>query len=73
MPTDHSNSNDSQSLTHPLLTYEEAAELLGLKLGTLYSLVSTRRIPHVRLSGRLVRFERSTLEEYIAERRVNSH
>jgi hypothetical protein len=29
------------------------------------------RIPHVRLSGRLVRFERRALEAYIAARRVD--
>ncbi len=53
-----------------LLTYAEAGELLGLKLSTLYAMVSRRQLPHVRLGGRLVRFDRAELESWIAARRV---
>ena len=55
-----------------LLTYIEAADLLGVKLATLYSLVSRRAVPHVRFSGRMVRFEPAALAEYIAARRVDA-
>ncbi|MCB9478060.1 MAG: helix-turn-helix domain-containing protein [Deltaproteobacteria bacterium] len=51
-----------------LLNYEEAAELLRFKLPTLYSLVSRKQIPFIRLSGRTVRFDRDTLMAWIAER-----
>ncbi len=49
---------------------EEAAAFLGLKLGTLYGMVSQRRVPHIRLSSRCVRFEPRTLEAWVSERNV---
>ena len=55
-----------------LLTYTEAAEFLGIKLTTLYAMVSRRRIPHVRLGGRLVRFDRAKLVSWIEAHRVPS-
>ncbi len=48
-----------------LIGYEEASILVGLPLGTLYSLVSRRRIPHIRLSDRIVRFSEMDLREWI--------
>jgi excisionase family DNA binding protein len=54
-----------------LLTYTQAANLLGLKLSTLYAMVSRRQVPHVRLGGRLVRFDRAELETWLGERRVS--
>lgn len=54
----------------PLLTYAQAAAILGLRLGTLYQLVHERRIPHVRLGRRLVRFDPSTLALWIDAGRV---
>jgi excisionase family DNA binding protein len=53
-----------------MLSYEDAAHLLGLPVGTIYSMVSKRQIPHVRLGPRLVRFERSALEAWRNARRV---
>lgn len=53
-----------------LLTYKEAAKLLNVRKGTLYAWVSERRIPHVRLSPRLVRFDEATLLQWLADRRV---
>jgi excisionase family DNA binding protein len=47
------------------MDYEDASKFLKIKKGTLYSLVSTRRIPHHRLSGRLVRFSKRALEAWI--------
>ena len=55
-----------------LLTYSGAAALLGLKLGTLYSMVARREIPHVRLGPRLVRFSRCALTAWIGERTVSA-
>lgn len=55
----------------PMLDYTEAKEVLGFRtMGTLYSLVSRRQIPHIRLSPRMVRFSRQDLEEWLSERRV---
>ena len=53
-----------------LLRYREAAERLNVPLATLYSLVSRREIPHVRLGGRAVRFDAERLNRWIAERSV---
>lgn len=54
----------------PLLTYAQAAALLGLKLPTLYTLVSRRSVPRVRLSGRIVRFDPAVLEAWRNSRAV---
>ena len=53
-----------------LLTYPEAADFLRMKLPTLYSKVSRREIPHVRLSGRDVRFDVAELTAWLDARRV---
>ena len=53
-----------------LLTYDEAAEFLGVRRGTLYAWVSQRRIPHLRLSARSVRFDKQELTAWVEARRV---
>ena len=50
---------------HDYLNYEEAADYLNVAVGTLYAWVSQKRIPHVRLSGRLVRFRRAEFETWL--------
>lgn len=52
------------------LSYKQAAEFLGFPLGTLYGLVSTNRVPHVRYGKRLVRFSRSALKQWIAKHEI---
>lgn len=44
-----------------LLTVREAAELLHLTPGTIYHLVSQRRLPVIKISSRCVRFSRAAL------------
>lgn len=56
----------------PLLAYKDAANILGLPLGTLYALVSRRQIPHVRLGKRLVRFDQGQLAAWVSSRCVAS-
>jgi excisionase family DNA binding protein len=53
-----------------MLTYRDAAAKLGLKIGTIYSMVARREIPHVRLGPRLVRFSRVALDTWLGERSV---
>lgn len=53
-----------------LLDYRSAAERLGVPLGSLYSLVHHRRIPHVRLGPRFVRFEPAALDAWVAAGRI---
>ena len=50
--------------------YAFAATLTAIPIPTLYSLVHHRRIPHVRLGRRLVRFRRTELEAWLTERAV---
>lgn len=50
--------------TEPLLTAEEAAQLLHVPRSTLYELVRSRHLPHVRV-GRSLRFTRSQLAMWV--------
>lgn len=56
--------------TTDMLNYREAAQLVGVPVGTLYTWVHEERIPHVRLGARLVRFPRVELERWLAARLV---
>jgi excisionase family DNA binding protein len=53
--------------SEPLLTTDEAARLLRVPRSTLYELVRSRGLPHVRIGERGLRFTRSDLDEWIAE------
>jgi excisionase family DNA binding protein len=53
-----------------LISYDDAAALLGLARGTLASMVHRRQIPHVRMGPRLVRFDQEELVAWWNERRV---
>lgn len=55
-----------------LLTVAEAAELTGLAIGTMYHLISERRVPVVRLSRRCVRFRLSDLHKWWDQLTVGS-
>jgi excisionase family DNA binding protein len=48
-----------------LLDVKEVAELLGLAIGSVYHLVSEKRLPCVRLSARCLRFRESAIERTI--------
>lgn len=51
----------------PLLRPAEAADMLGIALGTLYNWSSQRKLPVVKLGGR-IRFRREALERFAAKR-----
>ena len=53
-----------------MITYAEVAAMTGLPLGTLYAMVAQKRIPHVRLGLRLVRFRRVEIEAWLAAHHV---
>jgi excisionase family DNA binding protein len=57
---------DAQLLDQPLLDANEAARLLHVPRSTLYELVRSRGLPHVRIGERGLRFTRAGLEEWIA-------
>ena len=48
-----------------LMSYTEASRFLGLPIGTLYSMVSHKRIPHIRFSSRGVRFRMTELMSWL--------
>lgn len=64
--------NDERQVETDLLCYTHAALFLGMKRGTLYSLVHQKRIPHVRLGARMVRFSIRELEGWIRDRSVTA-
>jgi excisionase family DNA binding protein len=54
------------SLSEPLLTTDDAARLLKVPRSTLYELVRSRGLPHVRV-GRGLRFVREDLARWVAD------
>lgn len=56
--------------TSDILDYATAAVLLGVPIGTLYSWVHHRRVPHIRLGRRAVRFSRSGLADWLSRHSV---
>lgn len=54
-------------LAEPLLDAAEAAKLLRVPRSTLYELVRSRGLAHVRIGDRGLRFTRSGLQTWIAE------
>jgi len=52
-----------------LLSIKQTAEYTGLSPHTLYTMVSQRRIPYVKV-GRLVKFDPAILERWIQQRTV---
>ncbi|MDX6601106.1 MAG: Helix-turn-helix domain [Solirubrobacterales bacterium] len=58
---------DSQLLAEPLLDANEAAQLLHVPRSTLYELVRSRGLPHVRIGRRGLRFTRAALARWVAD------
>lgn len=56
-----------------LLTYEEAATYLRVKVQTLRCWVCRHQIPYIRITGRLVRFRRAALAEWLAAKEHPAH
>ncbi len=52
-------------------TYQDVAKRLGLPVGTVYSMVCRHKIPHLRLGGRLVRFDPQAVEAWVKDRSVD--
>jgi excisionase family DNA binding protein len=48
-----------------LIGYSAAAALLGVPVGTLYSWTHLKKVPHIRLGPRLVRFSRAGLAMWL--------
>jgi len=50
--------------------YDGAGQLTGISKATLYSMVHAKRIPHVRIGPRFVRFKVTELLQWLEERHV---
>lgn len=57
---------DPQPLAEPLLDANEAARLLRVPRSTLYELVRSRGLPHIRI-GRALRFTQTGLARWLSE------
>mgnify|MGYP001615317030 CR=1 FL=1 len=57
-------------MENSLLSYQQAAQMIGVPIGTVYAWVSQKQIPHVRLGGRLVRFYPDEIRKWLSERRI---
>lgn len=53
------------------MSYQELSEEVGININTLYSMVKKKKIPHQRLSLRLVRFDRIEIDKWLDETKVN--
>ena len=58
----------TEMTTPRLWDVEEVADFLGLAVGSVYHLVSQRRIPCVRLSARCLRFQPDVIAVWVQER-----
>jgi excisionase family DNA binding protein len=58
--------------TSPLLTRKQAAEYLGVEIGTLNNWSCTKRynLTYIKV-GRLCKYRKSDLDNFLAERTVN--
>jgi excisionase family DNA binding protein len=59
------------SASNDTIPAKKAAELLGVSTWMLYELAKQRKVPHVRL-GRMIRFRRTSLLAWLAEREAES-
>jgi excisionase family DNA binding protein len=60
---------EEEKVGRRLLSIQEVADYTGLSVHTLYTMVSQRRIPFIKV-GRLVRFDRGLLDEWLAKHTV---
>jgi len=51
-----------------LMTPKEVADLLGVKLSTIYQLAFYRRIPAIHLSNKMLRFDPDQIKEWLASK-----
>jgi excisionase family DNA binding protein len=61
---------DHDLLAEPLLDAREAAKLLHVPRNTLYELVRSRGLPHVRIGRRGLRFTRGDLARWVGRNSV---
>ena len=55
-----------------LLDIDEVTEILGVTRATIYSWTSRNKIPHIKLSKRLLKFREKELRDWIDQRAINA-
>ncbi len=55
-----------------LWRYKDVCQYLNMPLGSAYALVCQGRIPHLRLSGRSVRFDPAEVKKWLEEKRCGT-
>lgn len=58
-----------KATSHEYLTVEEAAEYTRFTPGSVYNLVSERRIPYIKREGKVL-FNKSSLSKWLQEREI---
>ena len=54
------------------INYADAAAYIGVKVQTLRAMVCQKRVPHIRLGGKLVVFDVEMLDEWLRSRVVRN-
>lgn len=55
-----------------LLSIDDLTEILGVTKATIYSWTSQNKIPHIKLSKRLLKFRENEIMDWISKKSVNS-
>lgn len=55
------------------INYSAAAELLGVGVPTLRSMVHRKQVPHIRMGPKMVRFDRDELEQWLKAHSVPAY
>jgi excisionase family DNA binding protein len=55
-----------------VLTFEEAAEYMGMSKSCLYKMTSQKIVPHYKPNGKMIFFDREELETYLLSVRVKT-
>jgi excisionase family DNA binding protein len=55
-----------------LLNIDELAEILGVTKATIYSWTSQNKIPHIKLSKRLLKFREKEIMDWISKRSISA-
>jgi excisionase family DNA binding protein len=63
---------DQPDLIEPLLDAREAAKLLHVPRSTLYELVRSGGLPHVKIGSRGLRFTRADLAQWVGQNSVGA-
>jgi excisionase family DNA binding protein len=57
-----------KAMSPKLWDVNEVADFLGLAVGSVYQMLSAKRLPCIRISARCVRFDPKAIEEWVAQR-----